>query len=223
MLPLATVAEAPEPSIGAASINGQPGVVLNVSGQYGVNTAEVTRRVEAALAQLRPGLERSGITLHADLFRAANFIDTATGNVRSSLLLGGTLVVIVLFLFLYDLRSAAISCVAIPLSLLAAIIVLQRFDITLNTMTLGGLAIAIGVVVDDAVVDIENIIRRLRENQRLGKPVSRARVVRAARLQLRGAVVYATFAVMFVVFPVITLSGLAGPCIRLLRVCVCRS
>jgi CzcA family heavy metal efflux pump len=207
---VATVAEAPEPAIGAAAINGQPGVVLNVSGQYGVNTAEVTRRVEAALAQLRPGLERAGITLHADLFRAANFIDTATGNVRSSLLLGGALVVIVLFLFLYDLRSAAISCVAIPLSLLAAIIVLQRFDFTLNTMTLGGLAIAIGVVVDDAVVDIENIIRRLRENQRLGNPVSRARVVLDASLEVRGAVVYATFAVLFVVFPVITLSGLAG-------------
>ncbi|MDB6161004.1 MAG: CusA/CzcA family heavy metal efflux transporter [Gammaproteobacteria bacterium] len=207
---VATVVEGPEPAIGAAAINGQPGVVLNVSEQYGANTVEVTRRVEAALAQLRPGLERAGITLHDDLFRPANFINTATGNVQSSLLLGGTLVVIVLFLFLFDLRSAAISCVAIPLSLLAAIIVLQRFDITLNTMTLGGLAIAIGVVVDDAVVDIENIIRRLRENQRLGAPASRARVVFDACLEVRGAVVYATFAVLFVVLPIITLSGLAG-------------
>jgi CzcA family heavy metal efflux pump len=207
---VASVVEAPEPAIGAAAINGQPGVVINVSGQYGANTAELTRRVETALAQLRPGLERAGITLHEDLFRAANFIDMATGNVRSSLLLGFILVVIVLFLFLSDLRSAAISCVAIPLSILAAIIVLQRFDITLNTMTLGGLAIAIGVVVDDAVVDLENIIRRLRDNQRLGHPVSRARVVLDASLEVRGAVVYATFAVLFVVLPVVTLSGLAG-------------
>ena len=207
---VATVVEAPAPAIGAGAINGQPGVVINVSGQYGANTAEVTRRVEAALAQLRPSLERAGITLHEDLFRAANFINVATGNVRSSLLLGGVLVVIVLFLFLSDLRSAAISCVAIPLSLLAAIIVLQRFDITLNTMTLGGLAIAIGVVVDDAVVDLENIIRRLRDNQRFGHPVSRARVVLDASLEVRGAVVYATVAVLFVVLPVITLSGLAG-------------
>lgn len=207
---VATVAEAPELAIGAAAIDGQPGVVLNVSEQYGANTAEVSRRVEAALAQLRPGLEQAGIALHADLFRPANFIDTATGNVQSSLLLGGALVVIVLFVFLSDLRSAAISCVAIPMSLLAAIIVLQRFDITLNTMTLGGLAIAIGVVVDDAVVDLENIIRRLRENQRLGDPLSRARVVLDASLEVRGAVVYATFAVLFVVLPVITLSGLAG-------------
>src|ERR1700730_7641587 len=94
---VATVVEAPEPAIGAAAINGQPGVVLNVSEQYGANTVEVTRRVEAALAPLRPGLERAGITLHEDLFRAANFINVATGNVRSSLLLGGVLVVIVLF------------------------------------------------------------------------------------------------------------------------------
>jgi CzcA family heavy metal efflux pump len=207
---VATVVEAPEPVIGAAAIDGQPGVILNVSEQYEANTVEVTRRVEAALAQLRPGLERAGVTLHEDLFRPANFINTATGNVQSSLLLGGILVMVVLFLFLFDLRSAAISCVAIPLSLLAAIIVLQRFDITLNTMTLGGLAIAIGVVVDDAVVDIENIIRRLRENQHLGDPVSHARVVFDACLEVRGAVVYATFAVLFVVLPIITLSGLAG-------------
>jgi Cu/Ag efflux pump CusA len=94
---VANVVEAPEPAIGAAAINGQPGVVLNVSEQYEANTVEVTRRVEAALAQLRPGLERAGITLHDDLFRPANFINTATGNVQSSLLLGGALVVVVLF------------------------------------------------------------------------------------------------------------------------------
>jgi CzcA family heavy metal efflux pump len=207
---VATIGEAPAPVIGAAAINSQNGVVLHISQQYGANTIEVTRRLEAALADLRPGLERTGIALHGDLFRPAKFINTATGNVRSSLLLGGALVVIVLFVFLFDLRTAAISSIAIPLSLLAAIIVLQRFDITLNTMTLGGLAIAIGVVVDDAVVDVENIVRRLRENKRLPQPRALARVVLDACLEVRGAVVYATFAIILVVLPVVTLSGLAG-------------
>ena len=207
---VATVAAAPEPAIGAAAIYGQPGVLLYISEQYGANTVEVTRRLETAFAELRPGLERAGITLHADLFRPANFIDTATGNVRSSLLLGGALVVIVLFLFLFDIRTAAISCIAIPLSLLAAVIVLQHFEITLNTMTLGGLAIAIGVVVDDAVVDVENIVRRLRENKRRAELRAVARVMLDACLEVRGAVVYATFAVILVVLPIIALSGLAG-------------
>lgn len=207
---VASVVEAPQPAIGAAMIDGNPAVVLNISEQYGANTVEVSERLVAALADLHPSLERDGITLHDALFRPANFIATATGNVRYSLLLGGALVIAILFLFLFDLRSAAISCLTIPLSLLAAIIVLQRFDITLNTMTLGGLAIAIGVVVDDAVVDIENIIRRLRTNRTRTTPLSRARVVLEASLEVRGAVVYATFAVLFVVFPIVTLTGLAG-------------
>ena len=207
---VADVVEAPVPAIGAAAIMGQPGVVLDISEQYGANTVEVTKRLEAALADLRPGLLKAGIHLRGDLFRPANFIDTATGNVRSSLLLGGGLVVIVLFLFLFDLRTAAISCIAIPLSLMAAVIVLQSLGATLNTMTLGGLAISIGVVVDDAVVDVENIVRRLRENGRLSQPRRIARVVMEACLEVRSAVVYATFAVILVVLPIVALSGLAG-------------
>ena len=193
-----------------AAINGEPAVVFNVYEQYGANTLDVTKGVDGALAELRPSLERAGIELHADLFRPANFITTATGNVRSSLLLGGALVVVVLFLFMFDLRTAAISCAAIPLSLLAAVIVLGRFGVTLNTMTLGGLAISIGVVVDDAVVGVENIVRRLRENRALARPRPMARVVLDACLEVRGAVVYATFAVVLVVLPVLALSGLAG-------------
>src|SRR5207248_11699320 len=122
---VATVAVAPAPAFGAAAIDGRTAVVLNIYGQYGANTFEVTERLEAALADLRPGLAQAGIALRGDLFRPASFIDTATANVRSSLLLGGALVIAVLFLFLFDLRSAAISCLAIPLSLLAAVIVLQ--------------------------------------------------------------------------------------------------
>jgi len=207
---VADVVDAPEPPIGGAAIQGKPGVILNVAEQYAADTLKVTENVEAALEELRPGLEADGMTIHADLFRPANFINTATSNVRDSLILGGMLVIVVLVLFLFDLRTAAISCTAIPLSLLTATIVLERLGASLDTMTLGGLAIAIGVVVDDAVIDVENIVRRLRENSRSSQPQPFARVVLDATLEVRGAVVYATFAVILVVLPVMTLSGTAG-------------
>jgi CzcA family heavy metal efflux pump len=207
---VADVVDAPEPAIGAAAIEGTPGVILNISAQFGANTVDVTKGIEAALDQLRPVLEREGVTLHADLFRPANFIDTATGNVGWSLIIGGLLVIAVLFVFLFDLGTAAVSIVAIPLSLLAAVIVLQRLGVSLNTMTLGGLAIAIGVVVDDAVVDVENIVRRLRQNKALAAPRPMSRIILDASLEVRSAVVYATFAVLLVVYPIVSLSGLAG-------------
>ena len=207
---VADVIEAPEPAIGGALIMGQPGVVMNITAQYGANTLEVTKGVEAALADLRPSLDREGVALHDKLFRPANFITTATDNLRSSLIIGGILVVVVLFLFLFDLRTAAICCTAIPLSLLTAVVVLEHFGVTLNTMTLGGLALALGEVVDDAVIGVENITRRLRENSRRPDPRPSARVVLEATFEVRSAVVYATFAVILVFLPVITLSGLAG-------------
>jgi CzcA family heavy metal efflux pump len=207
---VATVKEAPEPAIGAATINGEPAVVLNISEQYGANTAEVSSRLLAALAGLKPALDKDGIVLDDTLFRPADFIRTTTRNVSSALLIGGVLVTLVLFLFLYDLRSAIISCIAIPLSLLVAVIALHHLGITMNTMTLGGLAISIGVVVDDAVVDLENILRRLRESRRRHELLHRSRVILDASIEVRAAVVYATFAVLLVVFPIVTLSGLAG-------------
>lgn len=207
---VADVVEAAEPPIGAATLNGAPAIVFSVSQQFGANTVEVSAAVRAALAELAPGLRAQDIMLHADVFRPADFIAVATGNVRESLVLGGILVIAVVFLFLFNLRSAAISVFAIPLSLLAAVIVLERLGETLNTMTLGGLAISIGVVIDDAVIGIENILRRLRENVQLPRPRSLARVVLDASLEVRGAVVYATFAVILVVLPIMTLSGIAG-------------
>ena len=207
---VADVTAAPVPAIGGATIDGEPGIQLMISEQYGANTIDVTKRTEAALADLTPALQREGITLRADIFRPANFIETATANVGSSLIIGGVLVIVVVFLFLFNVRTAAISCIAIPLSLLAAVIVLVRSGVALNTMTLGGLAIAIGVVVDDAIIDVENIMRRLRENAALANPKPVARVVLDACLEVRTAVVYATFAVMLVVLPVLTLSGIAG-------------
>ena len=207
---VADVVEAPEPAFGAASVNGKTGVVLLISGQLGANTIDVTQRVEKALDDLKPAIASAAMELRADLFRPADFIAVSTENVRSSLLLGGALVAIVIFLFLFDLRTSTISLVAIPLSLLAAVVVLNALGATLNAMTLGGLAIAIGEVVDDAVIDVENIMRRLRENWRLLNPVPTARVILEASLEVRSAVVYATFAVILVFLPVVTLPGLAG-------------
>ncbi len=207
---VATVVDGAAPPFGAASVEGKTGVILVVSGQYGSNTADVTVQVEQALRELNPALKAQGINLRSDLFRPANFINVAVHNVRHSLLLGAVFVVIVLFLFLFDLRTAAISCTAIPLSLLVAVTVMNRMGFTLNTLTLGGLAIAIGEVVDDAVIDVENILRRLRGNAAAGHPRSVFAVVLDASLEVRSAVVYATFAVILVFIPILTLSGVAG-------------
>jgi CzcA family heavy metal efflux pump len=205
---LARVVEAPEPKIGDAAIGTQPGVMLIVSSQLGANTIEVTEAIERALEELKPALGAAQIKLHPDLFRPASFIQRAIHNVTTSLLLGGVLVTVVLFLFLFNLRTAFISLTAIPLSLLVAVIVLDRLGITLNTLTLGGLAIAIGEVVDDAIIDVENIFRRLRESSGNGRSVFR--VVLEASLEVRSAVVYATFVVALVFLPVLTMSGLQG-------------
>ncbi len=207
---VANIAERPEPMIGAAAIQDKPGVILVMSSQYGANTLEVTRAAELALAEMEPAAKSAGITLHPDLFRPANFIETAVGNIQTSLLIGAVLVTIVLFFFLFDVRTALISMTAIPLSLLGAIIVLNRYGVALNTLTLGGLAIAIGEVVDDAIIDVENILRRLRENRLRPDPRPPFQVVFDASLEVRSAVVYATFVVALVFLPVITMSGIQG-------------
>ena len=207
---VARVQEAPAPRIGAASVKGNRGVGMIVDAAYGANTLEATQGIDKALDELQPGLEAQGVTIHRDVLRAADFISVALHNVRESLLIGGILVVVVLFLFLFNLRTAAISCTAIPLSLLTAVIALNKMGLSLNTMTLGGLSIAIGEVVDDAVIDVENIYRRLRENRSAANPRSLFRVVFDASIEVRSAIVYATFAVILVFFPVLNMSGLAG-------------
>jgi CzcA family heavy metal efflux pump len=207
---VAEVVEAAEPKFGDATINGKPGVVLVVTRQFEGDSYTITERVEAELDKLRAGLEREGITYHPALFRQANFIEVAVSNVAYALLLGAVLVVLVLFLFLFNWRTAFISLTAIPLSLFGAILLLWTFGISLNTLTLGGLAIAVGEVVDDAIIDVENIFRRLRENAQLPQPRSAASVVLAASYEVRSAVVYATFMVTLVFVPVFFLSGLQG-------------
>ncbi|MBF6561116.1 MAG: efflux RND transporter permease subunit [Candidatus Binataceae bacterium] len=207
---VANVRWAPAPPIGGALIMGQPGVIVEVSIQYGANALDVTQGVDRALRDLAPACRSEGIAVNPALFRAASFVATTIRNVRFSLLLGGLLVAIVLALFLYNLRTAFISLTAIPLSLLIAIIMLQRFGVTLNTLTLGGLAIAIGEVVDDAIIDVENVFRRLNENRALGSPQGVLDVILQASLEVRSAVVYATFIVALVFLPVLTMSGVQG-------------
>jgi CzcA family heavy metal efflux pump len=207
---VADVVEGAEPKFGDTRIQGHPGVLLTMGGQYGANTLEVTRGVEAALAELQPALTQQGIDVYPRLHRPATFIETALRNMQHSLWIGGALVAVVLFLFLGHLRTAFISITAIPLSLLAAVIALDRLGVTLNTVTLGGLAIAIGEVVDDAIIDVENIFRRLQENVRAGSPRSIFAVVLDASIEVRSAVVFATFIVALVFVPVLTLTGLQG-------------
>ncbi|HEY0455829.1 MAG TPA: efflux RND transporter permease subunit, partial [Verrucomicrobiae bacterium] len=207
---VANVVEGAEPKFGDTVIQGKPGVLMTMSSQYGANTMDVTRALEAALDEMKPVFEKEGIQVFGRLHRPATFIETALKNIQSSLLLGGILVSVVLFLFLGHFRTAFISLTAIPLSLLTAIILLDKFGVTLNTITLGGLAIAIGEVVDDAIIDVENIFRRLRENQTLPLPRPVFRVVLDASLEVRSAVVYATFIVALVFLPVLTLTGIQG-------------
>ena len=207
---VAAVREGAEPKIGDAVIMGKPGVLLICSSQYGANTLEVTRGLEKAIEDLRPGLNSDGITLYPDLFRPANFITASLESMRHALWIGAALVAVVLFIFLFNVRVALISLTAIPLSLLVAVIVLTQAGISLNTLTLGGLAIAIGEVVDDAIIDAENIFRRLREaGPNLGaKEIFR--IVYEASVEVRSAVVYATFIVALVFLPVFTMSGVQG-------------
>lgn len=207
---VASVVDGAEPKVGDALVMGKPGVLLTLKSQYGSNTMEVTRLIEDALEEMRPVFAREGIELVDRLHRPATFIEHSIAHIRGSLLLGAGLVAIVLLVFLGNIRTALISLAAIPLSLLSAVIVLTHHGVSLNTITLGGLAIAIGEVVDDAIIDVENIIRRLRENATLASPRPVIGVILDASLEVRSAVVYATFIVALVFVPVLTLSGLQG-------------
>ena len=199
-----------EARFGGTLVMGKPGVLITMASQYGANTLNVTHALEDALADLKPVFAAAGITVYPRLHRPATFIEIALGHVGNSLLIGGALVGIVLILFLLDLRIAFISFISIPLSLLGAVLILDAFGVTLNTMTLGGFAVAIGVVVDDAIIDVENILRRLRENAALTDPKPLWKVVLDASLEVRSAVVYATFIVAVVFLPVLTMSGIQG-------------
>jgi CzcA family heavy metal efflux pump len=207
---LAEVKVAPALKFGDALVMGKPGVMLSLASQYGANTLTATLAVEKALNELAPTLKSQGITLYPALHRPANFIERALGNLKNSLAVAAILILAVLYLFLRDVRAALIAFTAIPLSLLAAIAVLDRMGFTLNTMTLGGFAVALGVLVDDAIIGIENILRRLRENGRSTQPKPRLDVVRDASLEVRGPVIYATVVVVAVFLPELFTTSVQG-------------
>ena len=210
LVDIGKVVEGAAPSISAAAINEETGVYLSVQGQLGANTHGVTKAIEEALQELKPSLMAEHVTLHEGLFRPANFIEVAIKGVRTDILIGSVLVITILFLFLFNVRTAFISATAIPLSLLTAVVVMSYFNVGLNIMVLGGLAIALGEVVDDAIIDTENIFRRLRENRLLPAPLPTHRVVFNASMEVRSSVVYATIIVALVFMPLLTLGGVAG-------------
>src|SRR5262245_62714263 len=170
---------------GDAIVQGEPGVLLTISSQFGANTMDVTRALEAALADIVPKLVADGIRVYPAIHRPATFIERALTNLRDGVAVAAVLVLVVLFAFLRNVRAALISFVTIPLSLVAATVALQWVGFTLNAMTIGGFAVAVGVLVDDAIIDIENVLRRLRENAALVAPRSKLEVVRDASVEIR--------------------------------------
>ncbi len=207
---IATVQAGAQPKFGDALIQGRPGVLMTMTNQYGSNTMEVTLDLEKALDEMKPVFDAQGITLFGKLHRPATFIEVSLENIRHSLIFGAVLVAVVLFLFLGHVRTALVSLTAIPLSLLVAILIMNHTGVSLNTITLGGLAISIGVVVDDAIIGVENILRRMRENQRLPNRLPLLPVILEATMEVRSPVVYATFIVVLVFAPVLTLTGVSG-------------
>ncbi|SHE21911.1 efflux RND transporter permease subunit [methanotrophic endosymbiont of Bathymodiolus puteoserpentis (Logatchev)] len=203
---IADIQYAPEPAIGAAQIMGKPGIVMMVIGQFDANTLTVSNAVEQALTEFEPLFADQQINLYSHLFRPADYIQSSVSNLSSHLLLGGLFVILILYFFLYNLRTAFIAAIAIPVSLISAATVLLEFGVNLNIMVLGGLAIALGEVVDDAIIDTENIFRRLRENCSLANPLATQKVVYNASIEVRGSVVYASFIVALVFVPLLTLG-----------------
>ncbi|MCC6889696.1 MAG: efflux RND transporter permease subunit [Hyphomicrobiales bacterium] len=206
---VATVEFAARVKRGDAGYQGAPAVIIGVQKQPNADTVSLTRRIEAALAEIQrtlpPGVSATNIQ-----FRQATFIETAIGNVQRVLLEAAVVVAIVLFVFLMNVRATLISLAAIPLSILITVLVFRAFDLTINTMTLGGLAIAIGELVDDAVVGVENIVRRLRQNRSLPNPRPVVEVVAAASQEVRSGIIYATMIIVLVFVPLFALSGIEG-------------
>jgi CzcA family heavy metal efflux pump len=210
-----TVREGPAVKRGDGSHNARPAVILGIQKQPGVNTLDLTRQIEATLDEIQRALP-PGMQIHRDLFRQADFIEQSLHNLFTRLLEGAGLVTLVVIMFLMNVRAAVITLLALPLSILAAVVAMDRFGLTLNTMSLGGLAIAIGELVDDAIIDVENVVRRLRENARLPESarVPTLEIVYRASTEIRSSVVFATVIVALVFLPLFMLGSVEG---RLLR------
>ena len=212
---IATIRDGAEPRFGDALIGGKPGILIETSTQFGANTLEVTRALEERLDAIAPALAKQGIHYHPALLRPASFIESAIEKLRNSLLIGAVLVVALLLITLRDWRGALISFSAIPLALLTTVWILEGLGLSLNTMTLGGLVVALGVVVDDAVIDVENILRRRRG---AAPDVDIRELFIAASLEVRRPVFYATGAVAVAFLPILMMSGLQGAFFRPLSI-----
>ncbi len=198
----------PQVMRGDAGVNGRPGVILSIDKQPGFDTIQLTRAIETALNELRPSLP-AGVELQI-LFRQSEFIETAIHNLVEAIRDGAIMVTIVLFLFLLNVRTTLITLVAIPMSFLTTLLVFRWLGVGVNSMTLGGFAVAIGMVVDDAIVDVENVFRRLRENRRAENPRPTLDVVAVASSEIRSSILYATLLVILVFVPLFALEGIEG-------------
>ncbi|MFP5403974.1 MAG: efflux RND transporter permease subunit [Gammaproteobacteria bacterium] len=208
---VAEVAIGPAPTRGVGSHNGKPAVVLGIQKQPGANTLELTDRLDATLEEIQSGLP-AGMKIERHIFRQADFIRVSINNLNKALIEGVVLVIAIVFAFLLSARATAISLVAIPLSLVAAILAMKAMGATINTMTLGGMAIALGALVDDAIIVVENIVRRLRENRTrpAEQQVNTLHLVFEATREIQGSIVFATLIIMLVFLPLFFLSGVEG-------------
>jgi CzcA family heavy metal efflux pump len=205
---VADVGHGIQPMRGNAGVSGQPAVILGVQKQPGADTTRLTAQVDAALTEIRPSLP-GDVQVHV-LFRQATFIQNAIRNVQEAIRDGAIMVVVVLFLFLLNFRTTFITLTAIPLSFAVAAVVFDAFAISINTMTLGGLAVAVGMVVDDAIVDVENVYRRLRENTHAPNPRPVLRVIADASAEVRNSILFATLVIVLVFLPLFALGGIEG-------------
>ena len=206
---VANVDFAPRVKRGDAGYNGKPAVIISIQKQPAADTVTLTRRIETALRDIQRALP-AGISATNVQFRQATFIETSIQNVERVLMEAALVVAVVLFVFLMNVRATLVSLAAIPISILVTVLVFSAFGLTINTMTLGGLAIAIGELVDDAVVDVENVLRRLKENRALAEPRPVLEVIATASQEVRSGIVYATLIIVLVFVPLFALPGIEG-------------
>lgn len=202
---------AAEPRLGAASLNSQPAVLVTVTKQPAVGTINLTDEIESSLSQIRSTLP-TDVKVNTDIFRQSDFISTSIGNLQESLFIGAIFVIVVLFFFLMNLRTTVISLVALPLSIIVTVLVLHSLGLTINTMSLGGIAIAIGSLVDDAIVDVENVYKRLRERHRSGESV--LTIVYDASKEVRLPIFNSSLIIMASFLPLFFLDGMEGKMLK---------